>query len=403
MHRFRTALAALALSAAALPAAAQDTRSVEGSLTYLARIALPPSAEMVLEAVAPDGESLALFRRPTAGAQLPLPFSFDLARGEAAELHAAILNGGRVEWTAQPVPVPPGAETAKVGEIVLFRYSPVGFDTAMLCGDTRIRLAFDGERALMETRRAVHQLAQVRAASGARYEGEGVMVWTQGANAMVEIGGEALPECAVVPPAGAGVWTAQGHAPEWSLEVSGGQMLLDRRGEAPLQAVLPDAGIADGGFTYETEEMVLRVMPGICRDSETGLPHPERVTVTVGDGQLDGCGGDPLSLLAGGEWLLEDIGEAGVLDRARSYITFARDGAFTGSGGCNRFNGRLEVRGAAVSVGPVAATMMACPDAVMRQERNFFGVLEAMDGWDFDETGALLLMANDAPMALLRR
>lgn len=403
MHRFRTALAALALSAAAMPALAQDTRSVEGSLTYLARIALPPSAEMVLEAVAPDGESLALFRRPTAGAQVPLPFSFDLARGTAAELHAAILNGGRVEWAAQPVPVPPGAETAKVGEIVLFRYSPVGFDTAMLCGDTRIRLAFDGERALMETRRAVHQLAQVRAASGARYEGEGVMVWTQGANAMVEIGGEALPECAVVPPAGVGVWTAQGQAPEWSLEVSGGQMLLDRRGEAPLQAALPDAGIADGGFTYETEEMVLRVVPGICRDSETGRPHPERVTVTVGDGQLDGCGGDPLSLLAGGEWLLEDIGEAGVLDRARSYITFARDGAFTGSGSCNRFNGRLQFRGSAVSVGPVAATMMACPDAVMRQERNFFGVLEAMDGWDFDETGALRLMANDAPMALLRR
>jgi heat shock protein HslJ len=405
MVPFRAALAALALSAGALPAAAQESRTVEGSLTYLARIALPPTAEMVLEAVAVNGESLALFRRPTEGAQVPLAFSFELPRGEAAEVHAAILHGGRTEWAALPVPVTPAAGVADLGEIKLFRYRPVGFDTTMLCGDRRIRLAFDGARALLDTRQGVIELAQVPAASGARYEAaeRSAMVWTKGATAMVEIDGDALPECAVVPPVGAPAWTATGHAPGWTLEVSGAQMLLDRRGEAPVQAALPDAAIEEGGFTYAAEAMDLRVVPEICRDSATGRPHPERVRVTLDGATLEGCGGDPMALLSGGEWVVEDMGESGVIDDARSYIVFARDGAITGSGGCNRFTGRMALTGEAARIGPVAATMMACPEAVMRQERMFFGVLEAMDAWDFDETGALRLMANDAPLALLRR
>lgn len=53
-------------------------------------------------------------------------------------------------------------------------------------------LTFEGERRL---------IAQVEAASGARYEGEGVLFWTREEEATLEIGGEANRTCTLRPPA----------------------------------------------------------------------------------------------------------------------------------------------------------------------------------------------------------
>ena len=52
----------------------------------------------------------------------------------------------------------------------------------------------------------------------------------------------------------------------------------------------------------------------ICRDSMTGMPYPETVTVETREQTLRGCGGAPIELLTGREWVVEDISGEGRID-----------------------------------------------------------------------------------------
>jgi len=101
-----------------------------------------------------------------------------------------------------------------------------------------------------------------------------------------------------------------------------------------------------------------------------------------------------------GSWLAEDIGGGGVIDRARSEFVLAADGRVSGRGGCNRFAGRATVAGASIAFGGLAATMMACPPAMMDQERRFLAALSAARGWRFDALHGKLTLVDDAGRAL---
>lgn len=79
------------------------------------------------------------------------------------------------------------------------------------------------------------------------------------------------------------------------------------------------------------------------------------------------------------EWLLEDLGGQGVVDRVQSTVRFGEDGRITGSGGCNRYFAGIEQEGDRLSVGVVGSTRMLCPPAVMDQEGRFFQALEAAE------------------------
>jgi heat shock protein HslJ len=58
-----------------------------------------------------------------------------------------------------------------------------------------------------------------------------------------------------------------------------------------------------------------------------------------------------------------------------------QDGRVSGSSGCNRFHGEFKVEGAALTIGPLATTRMACDEAVMAQERQFLQALESATKW----------------------
>lgn len=95
--------------------------------------------------------------------------------------------------------------------------------------------------------------------------------------------------------------------------------------------------------------------------------------------------------LAGTSWRLEDLAGKGVVDRTQTTLTFGPDDQVSGSGGCNRFTGRYERHGDSLSFGPLAATRMACPDAVMNQETGFFAVLDSAVSHEITSEGYLLL------------
>lgn len=81
--------------------------------------------------------------------------------------------------------------------------------------------------------------------------------------------------------------------------------------------------------------------------------------------------------LANTEWLLEDLGGQGVVDRVQSTIRFGEDGRITGTGGCNRYFAGFEREGDRLSVGVIGSSRMLCPPAVMEQEGQFLQAIEA--------------------------
>ena len=94
------------------------------------------------------------------------------------------------------------------------------------------------------------------------------------------------------------------------------------------------------------------------------------------------------------EWLLEDIGGAGVIDNLNSPIRFNPIGTLSGHAGCNRFSGSAEIGAGSIDIGPLATTRMFCPEAVMDQEQRFLAALSKAETWQLGDDG--LLRMNDA-------
>jgi heat shock protein HslJ len=88
--------------------------------------------------------------------------------------------------------------------------------------------------------------------------------------------------------------------------------------------------------------------------------------------------------LLGTEWLLEDLGGAGVIDNAQAMLSFPEGGKFTGNGSCNHFFGSVEITGDLVAFGTIGATRMQCAEAVSDQEQRYLAALETADRMSVD-------------------
>jgi len=77
------------------------------------------------------------------------------------------------------------------------------------------------------------------------------------------------------------------------------------------------------------------------------------------------------------EWLLEDLGGKGVLDRAQATLAFAADNKVAGNSSCNRFFGSVEIKGETIKFGALGTTRMACRgETLANQERDYLKALE---------------------------
>ena len=392
-------------------ATAQGYQTLTGSVFHLDRMALPPESVVLVEAIGPDLRLEAEARIPTGGAQVPIAFSIEVPDGFEGRLRAGIARGGRVILLGDPVAIEAGGRR-ELGEIRLDRYLPMGFTADYRCGEVPVRVGPAGDDLVMEAGGERRLLAPVPAASGARYElagDPGTYVWSRGEGAMVGLAGTDLAECRVVLPRQETPWRAQGNEPFWSVVIEGGRMTLIRLGmeDLSLPLIETETGMTRSGDILVTAaqdwtraRIVRQALP--CRDSMTGMPHPETVTLTMGDHTLTGCGGSPLDLLTGRTWVVEDIAGAGIIDASRVTLGFGADGRVAGSGGCNRWFAGFELTGESLTIGQAGSTMMACPEALMAQERRFFEVLATVTGFDIDDTGALVLLAAEQPVLTAR-
>lgn len=106
--------------------------------------------------------------------------------------------------------------------------------------------------------------------------------------------------------------------------------------------------------------------------------------------------------LAGPEWFIEDIAGQGVVDMSPASLEFLPDGRLAGNASCNRLIGSYEDTDGVLSIEPAGTTMMACPEALMNQERRVLDMLPQITGYSIDETGALVL-ENDGRETITAR
>ena len=74
--------------------------------------------------------------------------------------------------------------------------------------------------------------------------------------------------------------------------------------------------------------------------------------------------------LKGTEWVLENLAGQGVIDSVQATLGFPELGKVVGKGSCNRFFGTVEIQGDKIKFGSLGSTRMACPEAVMKQEKK---------------------------------
>ena len=105
----------------------------------------------------------------------------------------------------------------------------------------------------------------------------------------------------------------------------------------------------------------------------------------------------PADPLTGTSWNVTGInngnqGVESVAAGAAVTLVFGTDGSVSGSGGCNTYTGSVAISGDAITFGPLASTQMACDQAVMTQETQFFAALGASKS--FKVSGSTLTMRD---------
>ena len=378
-------------------------------------------------------------------------------------LRGGLLVAGRAAWASELVALPAGPGPHELGSLLLQRVRPLAFPSYFRCGERTLSVGFEGEQAVLRIdgqERAGGSaqaggpeqdlsLVQARSASGARFVAEGdpsTEFWTKGEQAWLTLRGVKWPECVAVPAASAtaglsvagsgpaatvdtaagdtaagtqagpevaaalaGPLRGHGNEPSWRLEIVDGQLRFETlspgvRVEGPASAQRVDGGIAYRLATQPaTGPLQARVDDRVCVDTMSGMPYPKAIAVEYAGRRWLGCGGEPAALLHGAEWVVEDIGGAGIIDRSRVTLVFDAEGRVTGQGPCNRYAGSYTLTGENLRFGRTAATMRACAKALMTQERRFFDLLASIDRFGFSPDGALYLIARDATRIVARR
>ena len=110
-----------------------------------------------------------------------------------------------------------------------------------------------------------------------------------------------------------------------------------------------------------------------------------------------------LTALQAREWRVEDIAGAGIIDNSPATLLFGPDGRLSGNASCNRLIGSYTVERNKLTISPAGLTMMACPPALMDQERKLVDLIRTVTRYSIDRTGKLTLTSASGKSIVARR
>lgn len=275
------------------------------------------------------------------------------------------------------------------------------------CGDNRVAVTVDGDTARVTMDDRTIEMRQVVSASGARYEmpgNPGTSFWSRGERATLQLEGGEYPECRT----SGFAMVAVGNEPGWRLDIANGRLsLLADYGETRVSAALPPAVAVPGGRRYELADrspaVAVHLLDALCRDTMTGMPRPHRVELLLGGRRLDGCGGDPVTLLLG-SWVATEVSGTPLGADSQVSLAFTRDGRVAGTASCNSLTGTYALTGEGLRLGPLALTRKACVPEIVVQESLVADVLIAVARFDRTDAGGIVLHTDDGRhLSLARR
>ncbi len=132
-------------------------------------------------------------------------------------------------------------------------------------------------------------------------------------------------------------------------------------------------------------------LAGVAACAPTPKAEPRPATPTGG------------AALAGGEWMVFEIGGQPIVADSKPSINFEESRVF-GAGSCNRFMGgyKIAADGLKLEMSQMASTMMACPEPLMKQEDAYLRLLGTVNGYSVDG-GVLTLKGADGQTIRAKR
>mgnify|MGYP001818015786 FL=1 len=279
------------------------------------------------------------------------------------------------------------------------------------CGPTPVALSVPEGRERMNVAGESFDLKPALSASGARYtavDDTTTGFWSKAERALVTVRGRELAECRILQ-APELPFTARGQEPGWMITIDDADTIFLNADFGALQVRMPKTepeitaeGVLDRSES-EGRRLAVAIRPEICADVATGMPHPYRVRYELDGKAHAGCGGDPQRLLTGLEWIVETIGDVPVAEKSEATILFLEEGRVAGNSSCNRFTGSFQLTGEGLSFGQMAGTMMACEEALSRQEARFLELLQKTHRFAIDPNGRLVLHTPNGQSIKARR
>jgi heat shock protein HslJ/uncharacterized lipoprotein YbaY len=393
--------------------------SVRGSLTYRARIALPPESIAVVElrdVSSSDHPVIKEQRITLRGRQVPIPFELTVDRAALAtssqyNVRGAILLAGKPIWAAtEPVLIHTASVSVDLGTLTMMPFRAQAFTTTLRCGNQNVTIGYTADTMHLTVGKETIEMRPVEAASGAKFAATGdstTTFWSKGDRAMLVLRGQSFPECTRVEKE-TEAFRATGNEPGWRLEITDTKMTFigdygQTRIEAPAPAAQTTAAFTQYAARTDGHDLIVTIFDRRCSDTMSGMPHPNEVVVVFDGKRLNGCGGDPAALLQGAEWVVEDINGAGVIDGSRVTLNFVSGQRISGRASCNAYTGAYTLTGETLTISNTGVTMMACAPALMQQENLFLDVLKNVQGFALAADGALILRAGDGRTVTARR
>jgi heat shock protein HslJ/uncharacterized membrane protein len=278
------------------------------------------------------------------------------------------------------------------------------------CGDQIASAEYTKDGMRLTVGAETFDLRQVKAASGARYEAAGdppTSFWSKGPTGTLVVRGRTYPQCAWVG-AEDEQFRATGNEPGWRLDITGATMTLlvdygNTRIEVPAPRPVTSAGLRKYTSNYGGKDLAVSIFERRCTDTMSGMPYPNAVVVIFEGKMLEGCGGDPVALLQGEKWVVEDLNGRGIIDRSRMTLKFGLDGRVSGRASCNKYSATYSLTGEGIAVSEAAVTRKACAESLMNQEKEFLDLLRDVRRFSMSPDGAVILHTGDQRTIKARR
>ena len=211
-----------------------------------------------------------------------------------------------------------------------------------------------------------------------------------------------LSGCLSYPPPSSAPYRAVGQEPGWSLIIDERDITFIPADGPPVRQPRPQVINGFAGEIYQTPRIGVNVVHAACTDVMSGQAYRDRVQVDVDGRRFNGCGGEAVAPtgLTGTNWRVTAVNGRATPLQGQYYMQFEPN-RVSARFGCNGMGGTYSENGSQLTVGPLAATRMFCPEPALSFETQGGSILT--QPLTISSNGDRMTLSNNLGRIELRR